>query len=462
MSRFAAGLAGLLLASVAMGATPAQDKAAPRISAREPLSYRTMGLYGGWNPYFWDGPFDFLVVQGAMVTGDAPADRKRLDEWNAGLLRARAANKRVIADLYRVGDDAEDYYRAIERFLARVPVDELYAVTLGEENIFWKGQHEVLADLYRRIKKKYPTLPVYQWYSNTGRATDVPGFVWPWLPSDGWVVDEYWADSSDFQRLVRRHRMLAKPLIQLVWATPGIPRIPFHRSIFEGQLRVAQEYDVPCGFFCMQENPKRAWAWEEGAEAATKEVLAMAIEARKAARQSPQIDRSQWDEGCPLKTVLVRQPSGDFLYRESFDLRMKAAGEKMPDADFMDRTLIRGLRQIQWMAEPSRLVVRPSGQEPIDVCLLNYWTTPQGQSCRFSAVAKLDVPPGAAAEVALEASLNGYDWIARTATPEDGQWKLDMPAAHGQLYTRLRIAGAAGKGAMPPVAIDWIEVRGHR
>ena len=332
------------------------------VSSREPLSYKTMGIYGRWQPYFWDGPFDFLLVQGAMVPGES--------------------------------------------------------------------------------------------------ATDIPGFVWPWLPADGWVVDEYWAVPGDFEQLVRRHRMLGSPLIQVVWATPGIPRIHFHREVFHGQLRIAEKYNVPCGFFSLQETPRLAWGWQESAEESTKEVFGLVLEAIKKAREPGSEGQAEWDAWQPLKTVLVRDKNGDFTYRESFDLRIKAVGEKLPEHDFMRRTLIEGLRNMKWLPDPSRIVVRPVGTEPVDVCLTNHWSTPQGEACRFSAAAKVLIEPGTSVDVIFEASLNGYDWIAQSTSREDGVLQIDVPVAHRELHTRLRVSGESGNRDPPLVAIDWIEVRG--
>lgn len=355
-------LVSLLTEAVFSADEFAPGEPSPMVSSREPLSYKTMGIYGRWQPYFWDGPFDFLLVQGAMVPGES--------------------------------------------------------------------------------------------------ATDIPGFVWPWLPADGWVVDEYWAVPGDFEQLVRRHRMLGSPLIQVVWATPGIPRIHFHREVFHGQLRIAEKYNVPCGFFSLQETPRLAWGWQESAEESTKEVFGLVLEAIKKAREPGSEGQAEWDAWQPLKTVLVRDKNGDFTYRESFDLRIKAVGEKLPEHDFMRRTLIEGLRNMKWLPDPSRIVVRPVGTEPVDVCLTNHWSTPQGEACRFSAAAKVLIEPGTSVDVIFEASLNGYDWIAQSTSREDGVLQIDVPVAHRELHTRLRVSGESGNRDPPLVAIDWIEVRG--
>ena len=337
--------------------------------------------------------------------------------------------------------------------------EELAYETIGEENIFWNGYDKLLADFYHRIKKKCPNLPVYQWYSNTFRGTDWPGFMWPWLPADGWVIDEYWAEPRDFELAVRRHLMLGQPLVQLAWATPAIPRIPFHQAIFEGQLRVAQKYNVPCGFFCWEEK-SRLWAWDEKAQESTKKVFGFVLNAVKKAKQVTDEDLANWDIGRPLKTVLTKDADGAFVYRESYDLRMEAVGyKKLPKHDFMLRSAIRGLRHLQWTPDPSRIIVRSDGTEPVDVSFVNHWITPNREQCRFSACARITVEPGASATVIFEASANGYDWIAKATEMADGVIQLNVPGVQCDVHTRLRIAGKPAEAGAPLAAIDWIEVR---
>ena len=453
----AAGPPALALClSVAYAAEPT-----PEVPAREALTYRNMGIYSGWQPYFLEGPFDFLLVQGAVIWGkDEAADLEAVRRWNEHLVKARTKGKRVIADVLWRHRTAETQFQTIERFLDGVDVAELYAITIGEENIFWDGYHELLTDFYHRIKQKYPDLPVYQWYSNTFRGTDWPGFTWPWLPADGWVVDEYWAEPRDFEQAVRRHRMLGLPLIQLAWATPMMPRIPFHQAVLEGQLRVARKYNVPCAFFCYDET-NRVWAWHEDAREPAKKVFGFVLDAMEQAKQVADADLTNWDLCKPLETVLEEAPDGQFVYRESYDLRMKAVGYKLPKHDFMKRSLVRGLRHLRWVPDPSRLIVRSHGREPVDVSLTNHWRTPNGEQCRFSASARITVEPGAPVGVIFEVSSSGYDWVARATEAEDGIIRVDGPAVHGHVYTRLRIAGRSEDAGAPLATIDWIEVRGR-
>ena len=439
----------------------AEVNSTAKVSAREPLTYRNMGLYSSW-----EAPgFDFVIVTSPVIWGkDEAADRKLLEAWSEKLVKARADNKRVVVDLLwqHWGMEKESNYQAAEAFLSNVNVDELYAITLGEEHIFWDGRHELLVDLYHRIKEKYPDLPVYQWYSPTSRGTDWPGFTWPWLPADGWVVDEYHAVPSDFEQNVRHHLMLGVPLIQIVWAAPEMSSsAQFHQGVFEGQLRVAQKYNVPCAYFCYDGPSKGTWGWEENAPESSKKVFQLILDAVKKAKEVTDKDLLDWDDASkPLETVLEKDKGGWFTYRESFDFRMKAAGEKLPKHTFMKRSLIRGLRNVKCVPYPSRIIVSADGMKPVDVSITNHWTTPNGERCRFYASAKIAIKPKASVDVIFEVSPNGYDWVTRTTTIEKGFMKIELPMARKDIYTRLRISGKPAKAGTPLATIDWIEVQG--
>ena len=165
----------------------------------------------------------------------------------------------------------------------------------------------------------------------------------------------------------------------------------------------------------------------------------MVLESVKKAKETPQVGLSEWDTWKPVTTVLIQGADGEFAYRESFDLRMKAAGEKLPEHDFMTRTLISGLRHLQWLPEPSRIVVKTNESVPSNVCLTQHWRTPGGESCRFTAAAKVNIEPGASADIIFEISPNGDDWIARSTTIENDVIRIDSPQPGGEIHTRLRV-----------------------
>ena len=461
---------------------------APQVGAREPLSYQTMGLYAAFHGQeVADLKFDFLIPLAEM--GVVPFET-RIKTWNGNLSLNRAAGKRVIANLYRVRpagtkvsrsyskDDTDFWFAAIDRFLSRVAVDELYAVTLGEENIFWDGRHQMLTELYHRVKAKYPTLPVYQWYSNSGRAMDQPGFVWPWLPADGWMVNEYSADAADFEQLIRRHRLLGTPVIAVAWAAPEQHySIPFHPSIFAGQLRVAQRYNVPMGYFCHQdinsENPAvkvNTWGWVDTAGEKTKKVFKLILDAADAARKTPSPSPDTWDllSTPPQPVQLAAGATNQSGYREDFDLRMQWTGETAPKQkghwDFMQRMDIAGLRHLRWRPQPGRLSVIAEGGTAVAVVLKQHWMTDEEAPDEFTIVVQFTGKAARGVKAILEASANGHDWTARAENQCKEQLRLVVPGVKRQIHTRLRISGAAdvSKTGKPLAEVDWIEVTANK
>jgi hypothetical protein len=449
----------------------AEGKAAKN-SAREPLTHRDSGIYGWWQPYFWEGPFDFLIVQAFVrphESLDAVQNAGHMEGirlWKENLMKARAAGKRVIAQATpgQGGKKTDEYYQGLVRFLENVNRSELYAVTLSEENIFWNGEHEKLTEFYYRLKKQFPDMPIYQWYSNSSRGDAWPGFLYPWLPADGWIIDEYYAEPRDFEQEVRRYRMLGLPLIQLGYAAPveaaKHPTTSYHPSMLQGQLRVARKYNVPFAYYCWEGGmPKRTFAWAETAEEASKVVFKFVLEEADKARHAKEDELVQWDMNHPVDTVLQADTNGIFRHREDFKLRMNPR-EQGANPDFMARSLIRGLRFMKWAPDPGRIIVRSVDANPVDASMTCRWATPGGESCRFRARAKVEIEPEAKLEVIFEVSANGYDWVARTGRIENKILTVDLQDVHTHVYTRLRIAGISAKPGAQIAAIDWIEVSG--
>ncbi len=446
-----------------------------RVPARQPLTYKDSGVYGWWQPYFWEGPFDFIITQAIVLPGEFGkpgtnngSDIEHIKIWNESLKKARAAGKRVMV-VCSPGQGqvcSEPYFKALEQFLDNVDHDELYAISLSEENVSSAEFVKALTDGYHRIKKKYPTLPVYQWYTCSSRADARPGFTWPLLPSDGWISDEYVAAPDDFEQAVRRYRMLDKDYINIIWASPYTSgretSVEYHSSIFAGQVRVSQKYNVPTAYYCWDGDVGgRTWAWVPNGPKENRELFKTILDNVSKAKSLADEALSNWDDSAkPSKTVLERTDQGGFAYRESYDLLTPGKAGKAPAEDFMARSLIRGLRYMKWADEPSRIVVRSDGATPTDASITTVWSVPGGQRLRLSASAGVKIEQGASPEILFEVSPNGYDWVAKTSTVQDGVLKVELPDAGSEVYTRLRVAGQPTKAA-PLAAIDWIEVRGE-
>lgn len=467
--------ATLLAAPLATAAVRAET-----VPARKPLTFRDSGIYGWWQPYFWEGPFDFVITQAFVVDdpslrpGQNGAGVENAKRWNEYLKKARAAGKRVLV-VTTPGQGqhlTEAYFEGLVTFLENIDHEELYAITLSEEHIFWDGRAEQMAEYYHRVKEKFPDLPVYQFYTNTSRANALPGFTWPWVPADGWMIDEYSATPDDLAECLRRYRMLGQPVVNIVYAAPfysssGATSIQYHQSIFDGQLRVLERYNVPTAYFCY-DGPEGAgdegWPWLEAGHPDTKAVFQQVLAAAERAATLPDEALNNWDGGGePIPTVLTRAEDGSLGYRESFNLRMKAVDpDYTVEHDFMERSEIDGLRYMEWEQDPTRIVISADESGSADAAITNLWSTPEGERGRFTAEVKFVDAPNSAAEVVFEVSPNGYDWQEAAGTiSESGTMSVKLDQPLDQLYTRLRVAATDAEPQATLAEVDWIQVRGE-
>ena len=62
------------------------------VSAREPLTHQNMGVYGWWDPYFWEGPFDFVIAQAFVLPHESLTEVQNVSDaagakaWNERLM----------------------------------------------------------------------------------------------------------------------------------------------------------------------------------------------------------------------------------------------------------------------------------------------------------------------------------------------------------------------------------------
>jgi len=217
-------------------------------------------------------PWTFYIMQG---NESPPLDAQ------VRLLREMARNgKKVILRAHvRKGHktpDVDKMEQWLVTFFERVDPDWLYAVTLDEENIFWDGWADGLAELYRRTKKHWPDLPVYQWWT----PMEVPNVRaesgWVALPADGWVIDLYGEPRRKFEKKLVKTLETGKPVVHIAWASPewlrwsGADTWEGGRRIMDDQVDVCRAYNVPVAYFCTQneeedENGKKIcgirWGW---------------------------------------------------------------------------------------------------------------------------------------------------------------------------------------------------------
>jgi hypothetical protein len=429
---------------------------------RDPLTFRDMGLYGGWNDYWLsdDCPFDFLIVQARVDSaGRVSAHGMQPDsEWGRWLKRARAKGKRIIADVWPTGwthaaDPAAAFKAGLDAFMRSVDESLLYCITLAEENIYWDGHLAVLRDVYAYAKSKYH-VPVYQWYSPYASA---PGFGWPQLPADGWLIDEYAHGGPSFEQFARAYAVHQLPVIQIVWAAPLMSDFDWGKAgdpAFDWQLAVCRKYGIPCAFF-VWEGHGNVWGWSPDALPESKAVYRRAVEwSRRAASSDLKPYESLWDDGPPIAPLALNCALDQTVsFEENF---LSGGGHVAAGA------AIKGFRDLRWDGGPLELRPRRAGQAS---AMLLY-----PLQCQFP-VGKLEVrvsgrtDPRLAGRIAVSVSPDGRTWTQARDLPASGNLVVSLardPVFQSCRELRLRVvlSGRCKHVGEVPAAISAIKVTG--
>ncbi len=357
------------------------------VGPREPLTFQNMGLYGVWNDYFVskDSPFDFLIVQ-ALVYEDhigwSHEVKTETATWNDWLKRARANGKRVIADVcpavldekgnlqtlanaYNEKDPlpVERLMAMFDKFFNEVDQNELYAITLSEENVFWNGQAERLNAAYDYIKRKY-TVPAYQWYTPS-ETSSIPGLNYPNLKADGWMADEYFLKQPLIESALRGYAIHQKPVFQIMWALPEYGIIPSAEKTFWDQYAACRKYDVPVAFYFwvgVGKGPISEQGWDPTATPKMREIFEdLCIYGAGLAKRLPAVPMSEWDfapwgqKQIKLQIAEDRKPAvvGYTVYNEAF--------AKERGLQFLADASISGFANLKWDSSPLQFKPRTAG-----------------------------------------------------------------------------------------------------
>jgi len=339
---------------------------------REPLTFQNSGLYGSWSEYFLreDTPFDFFVVPVITHTGQDNT------LWNNNLQHVRKNGKRIIVDLIPVakkteGDDyavhhltheadeseLDNLVAVVDDFFKQVDVNDLYAITLGEEQIFWNGREKQLNMLYKKIKAKYD-VPIYQWYSPSTEGS-VPGVTgWPNLKSDGWMADEYFLDQPFMERAMRGYRVLQKPIVQIIWGGDMDQSVPFLPRRFEEQVEVCRKYDIPMAFFTWSGRPGASWGWQDRAPALVRERFNLVLKTVAKAKSDSRLETQSWDsvpwEKSVTELAFVSQDDVTPSYHESYTKEHR-------QLRFANDAEIKGFADLRWDSSAVELRPREAG-----------------------------------------------------------------------------------------------------
>lgn len=338
---------------------------------REALDATDAGLYCGPNDYFLrtDTPFDFFIVPAVAYEG---GDNSK---WNDWLLKARESGKRVIVDLIPQVRNSEDepwhgfhvldhtsepeeldrLLRVVDEFYAQVDVQNLYAMTLGEEHVFWDGKAELLSRAYEVIKPRHD-IPVYQWYSPSS-AGSVPGLNWPNIPADGWVADEYHLDAPIMEQAMRGFVSLRKPVVMVSWGGGDDASVPYIPERLKHQVEMTRKYGVPHGYFT-HNGTGGAWGWSDFASDELKARFEWVKKISVEAESLGATDYASWD------TPGWEAPVIDLAYSGVDDLtgRYVEKFEAERGVRFANESLTENFADLKWDSSPVMLCPRRAGE----------------------------------------------------------------------------------------------------
>lgn len=244
--------------------------------------------------------------------------------------------------------DVEVYWRRMDTFLAAMPLEAFYGIVLAEENVPGGGRAALLSELYRRIKRKYD-VRVYQWWSPSGA---VP--TWS-IPSDGWVIDEYYLGGQRFRRIVQRYLVTGAPLVVMpyaAWSRGEKPWPPVRWRRLDEQLQVCREYNLPTAFF---------WVYNTGCHFGLGEGTSIDAISARVLEWTKEVQSLPADfAGLPSADV----SRGDGLEIAPFEGGRLVFADSFDTSQFIEDADIEGFRHLLW-ERSRRVAVRSwNGEKP--------------------------------------------------------------------------------------------------
>jgi len=242
-----------------------------------------------------ESPWSFYIMQyGERLKTLSDEDQKSAKKKYAKTFRQMASNGKKVILRCKLGKQSDrapsvdEMEKQIEWLLDGLDIDCIYAITLDEERVYWNGWTSALTELYFRVKKRWPELLVYQWWT----LMEVPDVKakngWIALPADGWIIDLYGQPREEFEKKLVKALETGKPVIDIVWSSPswhtcggtepcelGVDKSPdkigCEIQVFKDQLEICRGYNVPVAHFCVQPPVKNdkgekisgfLWGWQ--------------------------------------------------------------------------------------------------------------------------------------------------------------------------------------------------------
>ena len=477
---------------------------------RTPLTFRDSGLYCNYN--FWHGhePAEDgvtnMLPQARAAGRDAPwtfyvmqywAPTKPRSGFDGTAIREMARNgKKVIlrAGVGRTPEknpDVDDMEQRLANLFEEVNPEWLYAITLDEEQVFWDGWAPALAELYHRCKKRWPDLPVYQWWSPMQTPDVRAERGWVALPADGWVIDLYGRPRDEFEKKVVKSLETGKPLIHIAWAAPDWTDwmgakswADGGRRVMDEQVEVCRAYNVPVAYFCTQkyvmQDGKRVapirWGWHAVKPEVRqwyRELEALALNARQTPSdqigfRSLDAAKFDWAHGsaqrATLRFELDDRHRKRFIWRSGLSTVSRAPGERALPPDYDNPYVtVTCILDSSATALQSEFAIAGTKGRPVRVPLV-FRIEPKRPLADLAVTAGLYVQKALGGRAQLSWSADGQAWSEPLITDpneRDQQLTVRSPASgdsDAPLFVRVLLEALAGVETNRCATLSHLEI----
>ena len=391
--------------------------------------------------------------------------------------------------------DISEYQASVNYILGKIgdKVDDLYGITLGEEN--WVAANpniaKVLDGLYKGTKASYPSLQIYQWYDYRLTARNpVPDFYGGVFPAaDGWIVEELRlanntcphsrcnAGNDPYRLILQKYLITGKPVITEIWAATArpdqfnetsFPNVqPYPENMFglmEHQFNTNLEFNLPTAFY-----------WYACPKGNVAPCIPPALYHTPFFRmEHPAYFPSQEDYDLQVqmnaKVLRLMERARNLPVGYSgFDSQQLWSSEAIPlpctngapsyNDGFWRNTLVNstngtGFRSLVW--SPNNLSVRSFEGKPVNATITYHFKCAAPVS---QATAWANITINTRGTVSLEISKDGTSWW-KAASGQSGEFSVDLggQAQRKDVYLRVRLESTDTTPGILPITLKRIRI----
>ncbi len=406
------------------------------------LDHSDIGIYGNCFDFC-----DFSVYK--FFTPESP---KQAENYRKMLHETRAKGKRNLVLIYTfdrvsMSRPIEEYIANTDKLLDALDLDDVYAISLNEENVTWNNGLKVLNRLYDHVKRRYPGLAVYQWMT----PYDVPH---PKMRADGWIIDPYGYGTQDFRKYLMKYMVEGKPVIACINASDWVASWESSQD----QVDVCREFNIPMFFFATDPIHGGTLTWRDWDDPRITKWRGWVMEVRRQVKQMGTeglpLPSADYSPGQPVEVAGDKQ--GRYEYVEAFD------GLK-----FIDDARITGFLKMRWDGQKEVLDITARGRG-IATASLTYhlWSEFEMSAPEVMVAGRVNGNP--VSSLRVEMSKDALKWVTLPPVKADAQRRVryagspaDNDVFKGRnLWVRLIAKGRGGGEGPFACRLDEIRLRG--